>query len=133
MAERDQLGCSLACHDACNAGCPQHVSLFGIAAQHQTKRLGRHDDSALGHCNTFCCRFRRHIHHACFAARGKMTELWHHSAALRRPCGRLIKARVAASTSRSRMRLSPTKKVEMPNSPRDSRSAWEKIPLSLTI
>ena len=43
-----------------------------------------------------------------------------------------MSARVAASTSRSRIRLSPTRKVEMPTVASASRSAGEEIPLSPT-
>ena len=53
--------------------------------------------------------------------------------AQRRACARASSARVAAATSFWRIRLSPTRKVEMPTAASRARSAGVKMPLSPTM
>ena len=87
--------------------------------------------------------FRRHVDHARFALGVDMGEgracLWKVCAPFSArpvaptPSLRASSARVAAVTSACRIRLSPTRKVDMPTRASRARSAGVKMPLSPTI
>ena len=85
----------------------------------------RHHDAALGDGHAFGRSFVRHVHHARFAAASKMSSDWRRDVIAATPRGRsrVRRARVAAATSAWRIRLSPTRKVEMPERSRRARSA----------
>src|SRR6266700_3087932 len=141
MAERDQLGCAFCSHDAGDPGGAQHVALLGVARHDQLERRFAHDDLAFGHRLAFGGGLGRYVHHARLATGVDMGEGGARGSGLPRhqsvPVALMLASRessafVAAATSACRIRLSPTRKVEMPTRARRARSAGAKIPLSPT-
>ncbi len=75
MAERDQLVRSLGRHRPGDAGSTEHVTLLGVARQHEIESLRRHHHAALSDGLALGRRLGRHIDHARFPATVEMTEL----------------------------------------------------------
>src|SRR6266700_4327719 len=139
MAERDQLGCAFCSHDAGDPGGAQHVALLGVARHDQLERRFAHDDLAFGHRLAFGGGLGRYVHHARLATGVDMGEGGARGSGLPRhqsvPVALMLASRessafVAAATSAWRIRLSPTRKVEMPTRARRARSAGALMPLS---
>src|SRR5271169_875346 len=136
-------------HDAGQAGCAQHVALFRVARPDNGERLRLHDHAAFGHRNPLGRGLVRHVDHAGFAAAAQMAEFlgaaWHRryrdaptfpppqAGEERVGALRVSKARVAAVTSPCRIRLSPTRNVEILTLASRARSSGAKIPLSPTM
>ncbi len=129
MAKRNKLMRLFGRHDPRDAAGAQHVAFLGIAAEHKIERFGRHDHTAFGGRDAFGGVFVRDIDHARFPAAAEMSELAlaRHSY-LASATSRRSSALVAASTSGCRIRLSPTRKVEMPTRRSRARSAGAEQP-----
>src|ERR1700733_3486575 len=123
--------------DTGDAGSGEHVALFRVAPAHDRKSLRRHHHAAFGDGLTFGCGLCRNVDHADFAAAAQMGELFCAPDHGRYRAGasatlRVRRARVAAATSLCRIRLSPTRNVEMPALASLARSSGAKMPLSPT-
>ena len=120
MAERDQLVRLLRRHDAGDARGAEHVALLGVAREHEVERLrspsrtrpsatATRSVAALAETSTMRASppWPRWVSLRAATASLRRAELASRSLAA-------SSARVAASTSACRIRLSPTRKVEMP-------------------
>ena len=137
VAERDQFVGALGRHDAGNAGGAEHVALLGVAAAYDLERFRLHQHTAFGDRHPLRTRLGRHVDHACLAAGcSDATVCWDAGPRPYRADAsaglRASSVRVAAATSSCRIRLSPTRKVEIPTLARRARSAGDSIPLSPT-
>src|SRR6185437_12231160 len=142
MTERDQLMRPLRRHDAGDTRNTEHVAFLRVARLDELERRLAHDHAAFGDRDPFGRGFFRHIDHAGFAAGIDMGEggaavggLPRHQRAPAAPSAslRASSARVAAATSACRIRLSPTRKADMPTRASRERSEGAKMPLSPTI
>src|SRR5579862_1364290 len=137
MAQRDQFMGAFCGHDTGEPRGAEDIALFRIALAHEIEGLGTHHDAAFGDRDAFGHGFRRNIHHVGFAARAEMGQF------AATPCQgshraeasadwRTSSARVAAATSGCRIRLSPTRKEEIPALASRARSCGANMPLSPT-
>src|SRR5262252_5742259 len=110
MAKRNEFVGLFRRHDAGDAGGAEHVALLGIARNDEVERGGAHAHEAGGDRDAFGRGLWRYIDHTGSAAAIDMGErLGHDQSAAAAPAGsRVSNARVAASTSACRIRLSPT-------------------------
>src|SRR5690606_495969 len=130
VAERDEACRLLGGHDAGKTGRADHVAFPDVAGEDEVERGGAHADMALGGGDAHGLGLVADVDHACLAGRVDMRQ----SAArhFTAPVSPERRARVATSTSSFRIRLSPTRKVEIPTLPSLWQSAWVKMPLSPT-
>src|SRR5262249_6844218 len=116
------------------SGRTQHIAFHRVAVEHDVEGLGLHHDLALGDSDAFRCVLAGDVDHPRLAAFAQMRELGGrgrglgflgHSylAASAGTRSRFNSARVAAVTSRWRIRLSPTRNVWMPTAVRRARSS----------
>ena len=110
MAQRDQIGGAFGRHDARQPRHRQNIALFRPPFDHQCQGGGPHHHRTLRHCAARRGRFARHIDHMRPALIVEMGQ--HHKPAACK--GRARMARVAASTSACRIRLSPIRKFRAP-------------------
>jgi len=76
MAERDQVVSAFGRHDAGDAGGAEHVALFRIAFAHDVERGRLHQNAPPGQSFPLGSRLCRNVHHAGFAARAEMGEVF---------------------------------------------------------
>src|SRR5579859_2955254 len=141
MTERNQLVRPLRRHDAGDTRDAEHIALLRVAGLDQLQRRLAHDDAAFGDRGPFSGGLLGHVDHAGFAAGIDMGEgaafegLPRHQRAPMEPSAslRASSALVAAATSACRIRLSPTRKVDMPTCASRDRSDGAKMPLSPMI
>src|SRR5690606_23653510 len=129
VAKRNQFVGPLSCHDASNTRGAEDIAFLGVASGNHRQRFWFHDHGAFGNSGTNRVVLVTHVDHVGFAGRIKMSETVAGH-------GQLVpfsNARVAAVTSRWRIRLSPTRKVEIPDAFSRLQSSWVKMPLSPTM
>ena len=123
-------------HDAGDACRTQHVALLGVAVEDHLQRCGQHGHRAFGNRRALGLRLGADVDHMRFAGSADMGEaafcVSHGGGLAPLRLRASSSARVAASTSACRIRLSPTRKVAMPCRASRSQSAWVKMPLSDT-
>src|SRR5205823_1989203 len=132
---RDEFMGALGRLDAGDPSGAQHIAFFGIALAHDRERLRLHDDAAFGDGDPLGRGFGGDVDHAGFTAGAKMTELvgsprhdFHRISYWASAARRARSARVAAVTSFCRIRLSPTRKAQIPILARLARSLGANIP-----
>ena len=116
MAQGDEVGGAFGTHDPGELCHPQDVALCEAARADPRQSFRRHHHPALGRGGTLGDVLAADVDHDGIAGGVEVSEVAHAASARRR--------RVAAVTSGSRIRLSPTRNARAPAAAMRSRSSW---------